>query len=317
MDKIKVLIIDDVHSLLTNGLTNLGFEVHYKPDATRLDVLNSIKHYDGLVVRTKTNIDAEILEKAPNLKFIARAGAGLDNIDILTANKQNIAVFNAGEANADAVAEQAMAMLLSLFANVVKANTEVVQKKWDREGNRGIELSGKTVGIIGYGNTGKAFAKKLQGFNVKVLAYDKYLKGYGSNNIIEASMEDIFNQADVLSLHIPLTTETNKLINLNYIQQFKKNIWLLNLSRGNVVNTTDLTALLKTGKIKGAALDVLENEKLSSLNQQQETDFNYLCKATNVILTPHIGGWTKESYEKISEVLLYKIRELKLNMSVS
>ncbi len=307
----KILIIDDVHSILTAGLRGLGFEVNDQPNATRDDLLNMINEYDGLVVRTKTNIDEGVLCKALKLKFIARAGSGVDNIDTVFCDKNGIKYFNAGEANADAVGEQTIGMLLCLLSNIVKADDEVRKLIWDREGNRGVELKGKTVGIIGYGNTGKAVAKKLSGFDVNVLAYDKYLKKYSDEFAKEATMNEIFEQADVISLHIPLTIETKYLVNENYLSKFKKNIFLLNLSRGEIINSDDLISSLKAGKVIGCGLDVLENEKLSTMNEKEIQNFKTLINSDQTVLTPHIGGWTSESYKKISTVLLHKIQAFK------
>lgn len=307
----KILIIDDVHPILTDGLGELGFDINYQPNATRDDLLNTISEYDGLIVRTKTSIDEIVLRKAANLKFIARAGSGVDNIDTDYCDKNGIVYFNAGEANADAVAEHTLGMLLSLFANIVKADDEVRNFIWDREGNRGVELKGKTVAIIGYGNTGKALAKKLSGFDVKVLAYDKYLKDYSDNFAKESSMNEIFEQADVISFHIPLTKETKYLVDENYLNQFKKNIYLLNLSRGEILNLSHLLFALKNRKVTGCGLDVLENEKLSTMSDHEKQIFNTLKNSSQTILTPHIGGWTSESYEKISKVLLHKIQVFK------
>jgi D-3-phosphoglycerate dehydrogenase len=218
----QVLIIDDVHEMLIDGLTQIGYEVIYLPCATRNDLLHHIRTATGLVVRTKTQIDAEVINKGDNLKFIARAGAGLDNIDESAAQAKNIIVFNAGEANADAVGEHTLGMMLSLFAKISKANNEIRRSVWDREGNRGEELAGKTVAIIGFGNTGKAVAKKLSGFDVQVLAYDKYLKNYGNQYAKESTMEQIFKQADLLTLHVPLTKETKAMVDVNYLQKFAK-----------------------------------------------------------------------------------------------
>lgn len=306
----KVLIIDDVHELLIQGLKELGFEVDYRPQWSRNELLTHIGGYEGLVVRTKTNIDKEVLSHADKLKFVARAGAGMDNVDTTYCDNHGIKYMNAGEANADAVGEQTLAMLLSMMARVVKADKEVRKGIWDREGNRGEELKGKTVGIIGYGNTGKAVAAKLSGFGVKVLAYDKYLSHYSDAFARESTMENLFQESDVLSLHIPLTHETKGLVDVAFLSKFTKPIYFLNLSRGGVVKLEALCQFLETGQIKMAALDVLENEQLGKLTADQQKWFDYLRSAPNVILTPHIGGWTKESYLKISEVLLQKIKEL-------
>lgn len=316
-NKARVLIIDDVHELLVDGLKQLGYEVWYKPSATRAELIQDIKFVTGLVVRTKTTIDAEVLSAAPNLKFIGRAGAGLDNIDEAFAEQKHIHVFNAGEANSDAVGEHTIGMMLSLFSKINKGDAEVRKKIWDRNGNRGIELTGRTVGIIGYGNTGKAVAKKLSGFGVNVLAYDKYLQNYSDRWAIQASMEEIFEQAELLTLHVPLTSETKQLVNQSYINKFSHNIWLFNLSRGGVVKTDDLPDLMERGKLLGVGLDVLENENIEKMNTEEKKWFTYIAGSDRTVITPHVAGWTLESYRKISEVLLKKIQDLKLNISVS
>jgi len=308
---VKVLIIDDVHALLINGLQKLNYNVTYLPAITRQEIMQIIAPFQVLVVRTKTNIDAEILNAANNLKVIARAGSGLDNIDIEIAEQKGIYCFNAGQANADAVGEHALGMLLSLMRNLNKADNEVRNKIWDREGNRGFELNGKTVGIIGFGNTGKAFAKKLAGFDVKILAYDKYLKNYSNQNANEATLAQIFEESDILSLHIPLTAETQNWIDHSFITKFKKNIYLINLCRGGVLNMPQTIDNIDSGKIIGACFDVLENEKLLNLSNPQQKDFDYLINKQNVVLSPHIAGWTFESYEKIAQTILSKLTNLK------
>lgn len=307
----KVLIIDDVHALLINGLQKLNYNVTYLPAITRQDILQIIAPIHVLVVRTKTNIDAEILNAANNLKVIARAGSGLDNIDLKIAEQKGIYCFNAGQANADAVGEHALGMLLTLMRNLNKADYEVRNKIWDREGNRGFELNGKTVGIIGFGNTGKAFAKKLAGFDVNILAYDKYLKNYSNQNANEATLAQIFDESDILSLHIPLTAETQNWIDNSFITKFKKNIYLINVCRGGVLNMPQTIDNIDSGKILGACFDVLENEKLLNLSNPQQKDFDYLINKQNVVLSPHIAGWTFESYEKIAQTILSKLTNLK------
>lgn len=306
----RVLIIDDVHERLTQGLKEMGMEVDYFPDYTPQQVLEHIHQYHGLVVRSKMEINQNVLSQATLLQFIARAGAGLDNIDTGYCDAKGIAYVNAGEANADAVGEHTLAMLLSLTTRLQKADKEVRTSVWDREGNRGWELKGKTVGIIGFGNTGKAVAQKLSGFGVRVLAYDKYLKQYGNEYADEADVNEIQTQADVITLHVPLTGETFHLVDDSWIQQCSKNIVLLNLARGKVVDTQAVVQHLETGKVKAAAFDVLENEKLHTLNVAQKKVFDYLIKSDKVVLSPHVGGWTVESYEKISTVLLQKIKQL-------
>ncbi len=316
-NKARVLIIDDVHELLVDGLKQLGYEVWYKPLATREELLHDITSVTGLIVRTKTKIDAEVLSAAPKLKFIGRAGAGLDNIDEFFAEQKQIFVFNAGEANSDAVGEHTIGMMLSLFAKINKGDAEVRKMIWDRNGNRGIELSGRTVGIIGYGNTGKAVAKKLSGFGVRVLAYDKYLQNYSDRWATEAGMEEIFEQAELLTLHVPLTKETQKMVDQSYINKFRNNIWLFNLSRGGVVKTDEIPELMESGKLLGVGLDVLENENIEKMNTEERKWFTYIAGSDRTVITPHVAGWTLESYRKISEVLLKKIKDLKLNISAS
>jgi D-3-phosphoglycerate dehydrogenase len=306
----KILIADDVHDCLTRGLVVLGHEVVYQPAITREELIREIGHYEGLVIRTKTRIDENVLSQAVKLKFIGRAGAGVDNIDTAYCDSHGIHYFNAGEANADAVGEQTLATLLALSTNLVKADREVRQMIWDREGNRGFEIKGKTVGIIGYGNTGRAVARKLSGFDVRVLAYDKYLENYGDVFAEAATMDNLFAEADILSIHVPLTDETLHLVNETFLDKFSKPIVVLNLSRGKVVNLQHLVAALQKGRVIGAGLDVLENEKLGTLTAAEMEVFGWLKMAKQTVLTPHIGGWTRESYQKISEVLLQKIKEL-------
>jgi D-3-phosphoglycerate dehydrogenase len=312
-----ILIIDDVHEILIEGLTQFGYEVNYMPKATRSDLLHHISKATGLIVRTKTLINAEVMQAAPQLKFIARAGAGIDNIDEKFAHAQNIKVFNAGEANADAVGEHTLGMMLSLFAKINKSDKEVRVGIWNREDNRGEELSGKTVAIIGFGNTGKAVAQKLSGFNVKVLTYDKYLSNYSNKYATETEMEEIYLKADVLALHVPLNNDTKGLLDAEYLQKFVKPIWLFNMCRGEVVVMKDVVTAIENGKIKGAGFDVLENERLDNLSEQDKIWFNYIAKSEKTILSPHVAGWTKESYFKISTVLLKKILDVNLNESVS
>ena len=307
----KVLIVDDVHPVLIDGLTEKGFSVLYIPESSRNQIIEKLKEgFEILVIRTKTMVDKEMLQSAQNLQIIARAGAGLDNIDEEEAQKLGILCINAGEANSDAVGDHTLAMLLGGLNNLFQAQSEVRNKIWLREENRGVELAGKTAAIIGYGNTGKAVAKRLVAFGVKVLAYDKYLNGFSSEQIIEASMNEIFENADILSLHIPLTSETNGMVDLQFLQKFKKPIFFLNLSRGKIVNTTELIQAIKTGIVWKCALDVLENEKFDTFNAAQKKDFEFLSNSSKVSLSPHIGGWTIESYKKISTVLLLKLLDI-------
>ncbi|MFY8021203.1 MAG: NAD(P)-dependent oxidoreductase [Bacteroidia bacterium] len=307
----KVLIVDDVHPVLLEGLTEKGFEVLYVPESSRKEIKNYLAaEFEILVIRTKTQVDKDLLEFATKLKTIARAGAGLDNIDEAFVNSLGITCVNAGEANSDAVGDHTLAMLLGGLNNLYQAQTELRNKIWLREENRGVELSGKTAGIIGYGNTGKAVAKRLNAFGVNVLAYDKYLSGYSNEHVTETSMEVIFENADILSLHIPLTSETKGMVNLQFLQKFRKPIFFLNLSRGKIVNTNELIQAINSGIVWKCALDVLENEKFETFTAEQLKDFEFLSNSPKVLLSPHIGGWTIESYKKISTVLLMKLLDI-------
>jgi D-3-phosphoglycerate dehydrogenase len=307
---LKILVADDVHSHLTVELTNAGHEVDYLPNINREELIQILPSYDGLVIRTKTTIDEAVLSHAVKLKFIARAGAGIDNIDEAFCQQHNIIIVHVAGANADAVGEQAVGMLISLLANITKSDKQVRKKLWDREGNRGIQLSSQVVGIIGYGYTGKAFARKLLGFGCQVIAYDKYLSDYGDVFAKAVSLEELFKRATVVSFHVPFTLETHHYFNQSFIQHMQNEFCLLNLSRGEVVNTDDLIAGLLSGKVRFAGLDVLENEKLNNLSADETERFNKLSIMENVLLTPHIGGWTHESYLEISKALAQKIKQL-------
>lgn len=304
----KILIIDDLHPAFKERAVALGYEVDDLPKITREETLAVISEYVGIAVRTKFRIDKELMDLAPNLQFIARAGAGLDNIDEAYAKGRNIKLLNAPEGNRDAVGEHAVGMLLSLINNHRKADIEIRNGIWDREGNRGWELKGKTVGIIGYGFMGSSFAEKLSGFGVKVLAYDKYKTGFSDAYAQECSMEEIVKHSDVLSLHIPLTSESRQMVDEEYLFHFKKNIFFINTARGEVVSTKAVLAGLKSGKIMGAGLDVLEVEKFPALGNQEW--YAELKASAKVILTPHVAGWTFESYRKISEVLADKLENI-------
>ena len=310
----KILFIDSNHPLLHETLEKAGHTCDLNYHWSEDEIKSNIHLYDGIVIRSKIKITKEIIDKAVNLKFIARAGAGMENIDVAYAQSKGIQCLHAPEGNRDAVGEHAIAMLLSLFNNICRADKEVREGKWIREGNRGVELMGKTVGLIGYGNMGSAFAERLKGFGVKVLVYDKYRKGFGNNFVIETTIEDIFDQTDVLSLHIPLTDETTYLVNDSFINKFKKNIYFINTSRGKCLNTADLVKNMKSGKVLGACLDVLEYEMTSfeTLDKNNLPEaFQYLIQSDKVVLSPHIAGWTNESNEKIAKVLAEKIINLK------
>jgi len=309
----KILFIDSNHPRLHEMLLQKGFVCDLFYDRPEEELKKLIPAYDGIVIRSKFKITKEIIDGAPNLKCIARAGAGMENIDVAYAKQKGIACLSSPEGNRDGVAEQALGMLLALFNNLCKADAEVKKGIWLREENRGAELGGKTVGIIGYGNTGSAFAKRLQGFDVETLVYDKYKKGFGNGFVKESTPDELFEKADVLSLHIPLTDETNYLVNDAFINKFRKNIYIVNTSRGKCLNTPDLVKNMESGKVLGACLDVLEYESVSF----EEVDLakipapmQYLVRSNRAILTPHIAGWTKESHIKIAEILAEKIIEL-------
>ncbi len=308
----RILIADDLHENIFPMLAELGFEVNYRPDINRSEILEIIKDYAGLIIRSKTKIDKEFLSHCDKLTFIGRAGAGLDLIDLEEVRVKNIQVFAANEGNSVAVAEHTMGMILMLFNKLNWADAEVRHRMWHREENRGIELAGMTVGIIGYGNMGIALAQRLMGFDVNVLAYDKVEKTVHEYGFYarKATIDEIFEESDLVSIHVPLTDETRMMVNDDFIQKFNKNIFIINTSRGEVASTDSILKGLKSGKIRGACLDVLENEKLSMLTPQQEAVYSQLFELKNVILTPHIAGWTVESYRKINEVLVEKIRAM-------
>lgn len=310
MEKGKVLFIDTTHPILPELLAKGGYEIHhfYHNDINKLKSIAA--DFTGFIIRSKFKLDEEILKYATKLKFIGRVGAGMENIDINYTEEVGIKCFNSPEGNRDAVAEQAIGMLLSLFNNLKKADAEVRKGIWKREENRGVELGGKTVGIIGYGNTGSAFAKKLSGFDVEILAYDKYKKDFSNEFVREVSLEELFENADIVSLHIPLTDETRFMVNTNFFSSFKKHIYLINTSRGKILKTSDLVESLENTKVIGACLDVLEFEGLSFEDLDNENlppEFKQLINKENVILSPHIAGWTHESNVKLSEVLAKKI----------
>ncbi|MCF6241541.1 MAG: hypothetical protein L3J74_09380 [Bacteroidales bacterium] len=306
----KVLFIDSTQAILKARLEKAGFECDYLPNLPIEEILNKIHIYEGIIIRSRIKLDKQILDKAKKLKFIGRVGAGMENIDVEYALKKGIKCYNSPEGNRDAVGEHALGMLLALFNKLCIANNEVRQGVWQREANRGIEIKGKTIGIIGYGNMGSAFAQRLAGFEANIIAYDKYKKGFGNELVKEVNLKDIFYYSDVLSLHVPLTNETEYLIKSDFINRFAKPFYLINTARGKVVKTSDLVHALKTGKILGAALDVLEYEQSSFEKIQQSNnnpDFKYLTESKQVILSPHIAGWTQESNIKLATFLTDKI----------
>ncbi|CAA0150868.1 2-hydroxyacid dehydrogenase [Tenacibaculum maritimum] len=307
----KILHLDTNHPLLLDQLIELGAVNHEDYTSSKKEIESKIHLYDGLIIRSRFTIDRSFLDKASNLKFIGRVGAGLENIDCEYATKKSIELISAPEGNRNAVGEHTLAMLLSLFNKLNKADREVREGKWFREANRGIELDGKTVGLIGYGNMGKAFAKKLQGFDVNVICYD-IKQNVGDENCAQVSLSELQKRSDILSLHTPQTSLTINMVNEAFISQFTKPFWLLNTARGKSVVTTDLVSAIKSGKILGAGLDVLEYEKKSFenlfTNTKMPNAFQYLVKSEKVIFSPHVAGWTIESKEKLAQTIVDKIK---------
>jgi D-3-phosphoglycerate dehydrogenase len=306
----KILHLDTNHPLLINQLNDLGLTNHEDYTSSKKEIEAKIHNYDGFIIRSRFSIDKLFLDKATSLKFIGRVGAGLENIDCDYAEKKGITLIAAPEGNRNAVGEHTLGMLLSLFNKFNKADAEVRSGKWLREDNRGLELDGKTVGLIGYGNMGKAFAKKLQGFDVEVLCYD-IKDNIGDKNCSQVSLKELQEKADVLSLHTPETPSTIHMINQSFINQFKKSFWLINTARGKSVVTKALVSALKSGKILGAGLDVLEYEKSSFENlfsTNMPEALQYLIEVENVLLTPHVAGWTIESKEKLAQIIVDKIK---------
>ncbi|HET7179480.1 MAG TPA: NAD(P)-dependent oxidoreductase [Chryseosolibacter sp.] len=308
----KCLIVDPMHESLFGMMQPLGWQVDYHPGMTRSEIRETLSGYTGLIVRSKTVIDKDLLGDHPTLKFVGRAGAGLDNVDLAYLAEKGIHVLHAAEGNRDAVGEFTVGLLLSLLRNVPRAHQEVINGIWLRESNRGEEIMGKTIGIIGFGNMGSAFAARLRGFGCKILAFDKYKHGFTNEFCQEADMERIHEETDILSLHIPLTDETRAMVNTAYLSRFKKKIILLNTSRGEIVPLSELAESFSMGFVRGAALDVLENEKLGELTDTQREGFRSLITGGNVIFTPHIAGWTFESHVKINVALVDKIKALNL-----
>ena len=307
----KILHLDTNHPLLIEQFNALGFENIEEYTASKSEVEKTIHMFDGLIIRSRFTIDKSFLDKAQNLKFIGRLGSGLENIDVDYARDKGIFLAAAPEGNRNAVGEHSLGLLLALFNKLTKANNEVKTGKWDREGNRGTELDGKTVGIIGYGNTGKAFAKKLSGFDIEVICYD-IIGGVSDENARQVGIMELEQKSDIISLHVPQTPETLGMINTEFINAFQKPFWLLNTARGKCVVTEDLVTALKSGKILGAGLDVLEYEKASFEDMFSQDSlpeaFQFLVDAENVILSPHVAGWTIESKEKLAQTIVDKIK---------
>ena len=308
----KVLHVDINHPLIIEQFNELGFQNDEDYSSYKADIEKKIHAYDGLIIRSRFSIDAEFLDKATNLKFIGRLGAGLENIDVRYAKAKGVFLAAAPEGNRNAVGEHTLGMLLSLFNKLNSADKEVRNGKWNREGNRGLELEGKVVGIVGYGNMGKAFAKKLKGFDVdEVICYD-IEGGVEDDNARQVGIMELHQRTDVLSLHVPQTEKTIGMVNSEFINKFHSSFWVLNTARGKCINTTDLVKSLKSGKILGAGLDVLEYEKSSFedmfTDKKLPEAFQYLIKAENVLLTPHVAGWTVESKIKLAQTVVNKIK---------
>ncbi|MEN8927397.1 MAG: NAD(P)-dependent oxidoreductase [Flavobacteriales bacterium] len=306
----KVLFIDTTHPILYSIFENKGWEVVVKDKATKEELASELNDYQGIIVRSRFELDKDFITKGTNLQFIGRPGAGLENIDVEFAESKGIQVFRSPEGNRDSVAEQGIGMLLMLFNKLQQANIQVKAGIWDRLANRGEELMGKTVGLIGYGVMGKAMAQRLSGFGVTCIAYDKYLTNYGNEHAKAVSLKVLYEKSEVVSLHTPLTEETKDMINEAYLSKFKNPIYFLNTARGQSVVLYDLVKLMKNGKVMGACLDVLEYEKTSfesMFNENKTEAFEYLAQAENVILSPHVAGWTHQSNVKIAQFLGEKI----------
>ncbi len=312
--KPRVLITDSVHDDLIQGLNNRHWEVDYQPEIDLKTTRDKIAQYQGLVINSKILVDETFIEAATQLKWIGRLGSGMEIIDVKAAARKGICVVNTPEANCNAVAEHALGMLLSLFRNLNRADQELKNWIWEREKNRGIELSGKTVGIIGYGHTGQRFEEILQGFQVKILVYDKYkqLSNRQGRYRVVSNVNEIKELADVISLHLPLTEETRFLVNMDFIQSCLNEIYIINTSRGDIVKTKDLITAMHSGKVKGACLDVFENERPERYSMDEKAMYGELNSMENVVLSPHIAGWTFESKQKIAKTLLNKLDRMNL-----
>lgn len=307
-----VLITDYVHPVLPDGLHLLGYTTTYAPEMSRKEMESVLNGYKGVVINTRCAIDRKAMAAAPSLQWIARLGSGLDIIDLEAAEEQGVTVLSAPEGNAEAVAEHAMGMLLCLTNKLISADLSVRGGEWAREKHRGHEIAGKTIGIIGYGNNGSAFGRLWKGWDVRVLAYDKYLQDYGSAEVHETSLENLLEQADIISLHIPLTPETMEMVDAQFIATCKPGCILINTSRGKNINFEDVLAALSSGQLGGACLDVLPFEPPSAGTETFTNAFAKICGMDNVVLSPHIAGWTVESKRKIAEVLLKKLRSIAL-----
>ncbi len=303
----KCLIADTMHESLMPMLEEIGVEPVYDPRISREEMRDRLPEFDGLIIRSKTTVDADLIGKARKLRFVARAGAGIDKLDTDELERRHIAVLNAPEGNRNAVAEHTLGMLLALLQHLMKGNREIREGIWDREGNRGFELAGRTVGIIGYGFMGQAFARKLRSMECRVLAYDKYKTDYEDDHCTAVTPDRIFSEAEIVSLHIPLTPENKGMVDDDFLSRFTHPIILLNTARGEILSQEALLNALKDGRVTAAGLDVLENEKLDTLTPDQREVFAQICAHPRILLTPHVAGWTFESYVRINEILCRKI----------
>lgn len=302
----RCLIVDVLHHNIGPLLKAINVDYDYRPDITREEIKEVLANYEGLIIRSKTSVDEDLIKNC-KLKFVGRPGSGIDNIDQVILAKKGIKIFNAPQGNRDAVGEHTTGLLLNLLHNLTQGHNQVVAGKWDREGNRGDELASLTVGIYGYGNTGSAFARKLSGFGCRVIAYDKYLDKYDNNNAELVDLAALFKETQVLSLHLPLTDETYYLANADFFKKFAHQLIFLNTSRGEIAPLKDIVLAIESNKIRMAGLDVLECEKLDEMNEQQSAAFNWLKESGKVIFTPHVAGWTTESYQRLNVVLVEKI----------
>ena len=307
----KILLIDTVHPVLIEMLESKGFQCVIAADKSKGEIELILPDFDGIIIRSRFKLDQDFIAKGTNLKFIARPGAGLENIDVSYAESKGISCLRSPEGNRDAVAEHCLAMLLALFNNIKRADEEMRKDVWNRVSNWGTELKGKTIGILGYGFMGEAFAQRLSGFSVKVLVVDKYKKDFlkDSNYMKESTLEELFKQCDVLSLHLPLTQETKGMVNAEFLARFENSIYLINSARGGIVSLNDLAESIKSGKVLGACLDVFEFEEVNfeGASKSIPEGMNYLKSSDKVLLSPHIAGWTHESNRKIASVLAEKI----------